>query len=58
MVSGLKFKSLTHFYFIFVNVVRKCSNGIFLHVIVQFSQDHLLQKLLSSLYVLAYFVVD
>ena len=45
MVSGLTFKSLIHFEFIFVNGLRKCSNLIFLHVAVQFSQHHLLKKL-------------
>ena len=38
MVSGLIFKSLVHFKFIFVYGVRKCSNFILLHVAIQFSQ--------------------
>ena len=42
-VSGLIFKSLIHF--IFVYGVRKCSNFILLHVAVQFSQHHLLKRL-------------
>ena len=45
IVSGLTFRSLIHFEFIFVNSVRKCSNSIFLHVAVQFSQHHLLKRL-------------
>ena len=45
IVSGLTFRSLIHFEFIFVYGVRKCSNFILLHVAVQFSQHHLLKKL-------------
>ena len=45
IVSGLTFRSLTHFEFIFVCGVRKCSNFILLHVAVQFSQHHLLKRL-------------
>ena len=45
IVSGLAFRSLIHFEFIFVYGVRKCSNFILLHVAVQFSQHHLLQRL-------------
>ena len=44
IVSGLTFRSLIHFDFIFVYGVRKCSNFIHLHVAVQFSQQHLLKK--------------
>ena len=36
--SGLIFRSLIHFEFIFVYGVRECSNFILLHVPVQFSQ--------------------
>ena len=43
IVSGLTFRSLIHFEFIFVYRVRKCSNFILLHVAVQFS--HLLKRL-------------
>ena len=43
--SGLTFRSLIHFEFIFVYGVRKCSNFILLHVAVQFSQHHLLTRL-------------
>ena len=35
IVSGLIFRSLIHFEFIFVNGVRKCSNFILLHVKVK-----------------------
>ena len=44
IVSSLTYSSLTHFEFIFVYGVRKCSNFIFLHVPVQFSQHHLLKR--------------
>ena len=45
MVSGLTFKSLKHFEFIFVYGVREYSNFILLHVAVQFFQHHLLKRL-------------
>ena len=45
MVSGLTFRSLIHFEFIFVHGVRECSNFILLHAVVQFSQHHLLKRL-------------
>ena len=45
MVSGLTFRSLIQFEFIFVYGVKKCSNFILLHVAVQFSQHHLLKRL-------------
>ena len=45
IVSGLTFRSLIHFEFIFVYGARKCSNFIFLHVAVQFSQHYLLKRL-------------
>ena len=48
MVSGLTFRSLIHFEFIFVYGIRECSNFIILHVAVQFSQHHL--KRLSFLH--------
>ena len=37
MVSALTFRSLIHFEFIFVYGVRKWSNAILLHVVIQFS---------------------
>ena len=45
IVSGLTFRSLIHFKFIFVYSVRKCSNFILLHEAVQFSQHYLLKRL-------------
>ena len=45
IVSGLTFRPLIHFEFIFVYGVRKCSNFILLHVVVQFSLRHLLKRL-------------
>ena len=45
IVSGLTFRSLIHFEFIFVYGVRKCSNFILLQVVYQFSQHHLLKRL-------------
>ena len=45
IVSGLTFRSLIHFEFIFVYGVKKCSNLILLHVAVQFSQYHILKRL-------------
>ena len=45
IVSGLTFKSLIHFEFIFVYGVRKCSNFILSHAAVLFSQHHLLKGL-------------
>ena len=44
IVSGLIFRSLISFEFIFVYGVRKCSNFILLHVAVQFSQHQLLKR--------------
>ena len=45
IVSGLKFRSLIHFEFIFMYGVRKCYNFILLHVALQFSQHYLLKRL-------------
>ena len=45
LVSGLMFRSLIHFEFIFVYAVMKRSNFILLHIAVQFSQCHLLKRL-------------
>ena len=57
--SGLMFRSLIHFEFIFVYGVRKCSSFILLQVVDQFSQHHLLKRLsFSPLYILASFVKD
>ena len=49
IASGLTFRSLIHFEFIFVYGVRKCSNFIPLQVAFQISQHHLL-KMLSLLH--------
>ena len=45
IVSGLIFRSLIHFEFIFVYGVRKCSSFVLLQVVDQFSQHHLLKRL-------------
>ena len=45
MVLVLTFKSLIHFEFIFVDGVRKWFSFMFLHVVVQFSQENLLKRL-------------
>ena len=45
IVSGLMFRSLMHFEFIFVCGVRKCSSFILVQVVDQFSQNHLLKRL-------------
>ena len=45
IVSGLTFRSLIHFEFIFVYGVRKCSSFILLQVVDQFPQHHLLKRL-------------
>ena len=44
IVSGLTFRSLIYFEFIFVCGVRECSSFILLHTAVQFSQHHLLKR--------------
>ena len=56
IVSGLTFRSLIHFEFIFVYGVRKCSYFILLHVAVQFSQAALEEAFSAPLYILASFV--
>ena len=45
MVSGLTLKSLMHFELILVCGIKSWSSFIFLHISVQFSQHHLLNKL-------------
>ena len=45
IVSSFTFRSLIHFEFIFVYSVRECPNSNLSHVVVQFSQHHLLKKL-------------
>ena len=44
IVSGLTFRALIHFEFIFVYGARKCSSFILLQVVDQFSQHHLLKR--------------
>ena len=59
IVSGLTFRSLIHFEFIFVDGVRKCSRFMLVQVVEQFSQHHLLKRLsFSPLYILASFFED
>ena len=59
IVSGLTFRSLIHFVFIFVYGVRKCSSFILLQVVDKFFQHHLLNRLsFFPLYILASFVED
>ena len=41
MVSGLTFRSLIHFEFIFIYDVRNCSNFILIHTLPIFKLDHL-----------------
>ena len=57
IVSGLTFRSLIHFEYIFVYDVIKCSISILLQVADQFSQHHLLKRL-SFLHCIASFVKD
>ena len=58
IVSGLIFRSLIHFEFIFVYIVRKCSSFILLQVIDQFSPALVKQIVFSPLYIFAFFVKD
>ena len=45
IVSGLTFRPLIHFEFVFVYGVRKCSSFILLQVVDQFSKHNLLKRL-------------
>ena len=47
--SGLTFRSLIHFKFIFVYGIRECSNFILLDVAIQFSQRQLLKRCFPSI---------
>ena len=59
IVSGLLFRLLIHFEFIFVYGVRKCSSFILLQVVDQFSQIPLVKEVVFfPLYILASFVED
>ena len=53
MVSGLIFRSLIHFEFIFVYDVRKYTSFILLHAAVQFPQHYLLETVFSSLCIMS-----
>ena len=57
MVSGLTFRSLIHFGFIFVYGVRKCSSFILLQAPV-FAAPLVKETVFSPLYILASFVKD
>ena len=50
LVSGLIFRLLIHFEFIFVYGVKKCSNPFLLCVAVWFSQNHLLKSFLHCIF--------
>ena len=52
IVSGLTFRLLIHFEFIFVYGVRRCSSFILLHTVDQFSQHHLLKRLFLQVCIL------
>ena len=56
MVSGLTFKSLIHFEFIFVYGVRKCPNYILLHIAVLFPAPLIEEAIFAPLCILASFV--
>ena len=45
IVYGLTFRSSIHFEFICVYGIKNCSKFIIFHVVVQFSQHHLLKRL-------------
>ena len=59
IVSGLTFRPLIHFEFVFVCGVRNSSSFILLQVVDQFSQHHLFKEIVfSPLYIFAFFVKD
>jgi len=59
IVSGLTFRSIIHFEFIFVYGVRKCFSFVLLQVVDWFSQHYLLKEIVfSPLCILASFVKD
>ena len=57
-ISGLTFRSVIHFEFVFVNGMGKYSSFTLLHMAVQFFQHHLLKRRFSPLSVLPSFVID
>ena len=58
LVSGLTFRYLIHFEFIFVYGVRKCSSFILLQVVDQFPAPLVKEIVFSPLYIFAFFVKD
>ena len=59
IVSGLTFRSLSCFKFIFVYFVRKCSSFILLYIVDWFPQHYLLKEtVFSPMYIFASFVRD
>ena len=59
IVSGLIFRSLIHFEYIFVYGVRKCSNFVLLHVAVQFFPAPFIEEaVFAPLNILASFVTN
>ena len=59
MVSGLTFRSLNNFEFIFVYGVRDSSNFIILHVAAHFFSAPLIEEtVFSPLYILVPCVID
>ena len=59
IVSGLTFRSLIHFEFIFVYGVRECSSFILLQVVDQFFPAPFVKEgVFFPLYILASFVED
>ena len=58
IVSGLTFRSLIHFLFIFVYGLRKCSSFILVQVVDQFPSTTYEETVFSPLHILASFVTD
>ena len=58
IVSGLTFRSLICFEFIFVYGVQKCSSFILLQVVDQFPASFVKEIVFFPLYILASFVED
>ena len=58
IASGLTFRSLIHFEFIFVYGVRKCYSFILLHIADQFYRHHFLKRLFFPLCIFVPFAKD
>ena len=58
IVSGITFRSLIHFEFIFVYDVRECPNIILLNCYPVFPAPLIEETVFSPLYILASFVID